>query len=117
MRDYERESFILQGWEIEMLVAECRKDPVRQCLGDIPAGDREATRHRARRYLASSPRHITRTNQSAPAGERLARKTGDRAGPCAGPSALSWLLPGGEIGCCEERACPVANGREEGGPP
>ena len=27
MRDYERESFILQGWEIEMLVAECRKDP------------------------------------------------------------------------------------------
>jgi hypothetical protein len=27
MRDYERESFILQGWEIEMLVAERRKDP------------------------------------------------------------------------------------------
>ena len=27
MRDYERESFTLQGWEIEMLVAECRKDP------------------------------------------------------------------------------------------
>jgi len=27
MRDYERESFTLQGWEIEMLVAACRKDP------------------------------------------------------------------------------------------
>jgi hypothetical protein len=27
MRDYERESFTLQGWEIERLVAECRKDP------------------------------------------------------------------------------------------
>ena len=27
MQDYERKSFTLQGWEIEMLVAECRKDP------------------------------------------------------------------------------------------
>ena len=40
--------------------------PIRRCLGDIPAGDRRATRQRARRYLASPPRHITRTNESAP---------------------------------------------------
>ena len=27
MRDYDRESFTLEGREIETLVAECRKDP------------------------------------------------------------------------------------------
>lgn len=27
MGDYDREWFTLEGWEIETLVAECRKDP------------------------------------------------------------------------------------------
>ena len=92
MRDYERESFTLQGWEIEMLAAECRKDPSADIWVIFRRGDRRVIGRPIDRQHGDgwdSPRHITRTNQSALGRGAISRKTGDRAGPCAGPSALS----------------------------
>jgi hypothetical protein len=78
--------------------------PIRRCLGDIPPGDREATRQGARRYLANSPRHITRTNESAP-GRGAISPQDRRSGRTLRRFFCSVLAaPGDEIGWYKERA-------------
>jgi hypothetical protein len=77
--------------------------PVRRCLGDIPAGDRGGYPTGSTAIPGEfSTTHNPNKRKRPPAGERLVRKTGDPAGPCAGPSALSWLSLATRLG--EERA-------------
>lgn len=77
--------------------------PIRRYPGDIPAGDRDQPTASTAMAGDFSTAYNPNKQKRPPAGERLVRKTGDPLGPCAGPSALSWLPPGDEIAWCEER--------------
>ena len=104
MRDYERESFTLQGWEIEMLVAECRKDPSAD-IWVIFQWVIGTSRPPARRWLAGSPRRITRTNKGAPGRGAISpqdRRSGRtlRGSGCSILAASwggDWVVPGAGV--------------------
>ena len=104
MRDYDREWFTLEGREIEMLAAGSPEDPsadIRVIFQWVIGTSRPP----ARRWLAGSPRRITRTNKGAPGRGAISpqdRRSGRtlRGSGCSILAASwggDWVVPGAGV--------------------